>query len=239
MEKIIEVENLSKEYENFRGIRDISFCVKKGEFLGILGVNGSGKSTTIECVLGTKKIDSGTVKLFGMNPTKNRKRVFERVSVQFQEGSYQDKITVEEICKLRASYYKNSKDYNSLLEDVDLSNKKDSIISKLSGGEKQRLFIALSLISNPEIIFLDELTTNLDTQGRRKIWSILDNLKKTGLTVVMVSHFMDEVEVLCDRLLIIENGVTVFYGNKEDALIKSGKNNLEDAYIWYTERMGF
>ena len=137
----------------------------------------------------------------GMNPQKERKKLFERVGVQFQEANYQDKIKVAELCEVTASLYKTSLDYGALLKQFGLSDKLKSLVSELSGGQKQRLFIVLALIPNPEVVFLDELTTGLDTKARRDVWKSLSELKEKGITILLTSHFMDEVEALCDRII--------------------------------------
>ena len=141
----------------------------RGEVFGLLGANGAGKSTAIECILGTRKQDSGTVSILGMNPRTNRKTLFEKVGVQFQESNYQDKITVHELCEETTSLYKSSSNYEDLLKRFDLSDKLKSQVNELSGGQKQRLFIVLTLIPDPEVVFLDELTTGLDARARRAV----------------------------------------------------------------------
>lgn len=202
--EVIKVHNLYKSYGNIQVVKGVSLTVKKGEVFGLLGANGAGKSTTIECILGTKNFDDGEVSILGMNPKKERKRLFQKVGVQFQESNYQDKITVKELCEITEVLYKNPLDCNKLLEQFDLQDKVRNLVSELSGGEKQRLFIILALIPNPEVVFLDELTTGLDVKARRDVWKCLLNLKKQGLTIFLTSHFMDEVEVLCDKICILK-----------------------------------
>lgn len=204
--EVIKVHNLYKSYGDVQVVKDISLTVKKGEVFGLLGANGAGKSTTIECILGTKNFDDGQVSILGMNPKKERKRLFQKVGVQFQESNYQDKITVKELCEITEVLYKNPLDFNKLLEQFHLQDKVRNLVSELSGGEKQRLFIILALIPNPEVVFLDELTTGLDVKSRRDVWKCLLNLKKQGLTIFLTSHFMDEVEVLCDKICILKMG---------------------------------
>lgn len=230
----IKVENLSKAYNGIQAVCNLQFEVKRGEIFGLLGENGAGKSTSIECIIGTKKPDSGTVSILGMNPILQRKQLFERVGVQFQECSYQDKITVSEICEQIQSLYRSITDYKELLSKFGLSDKTKSIVNELSGGQKQRLFIVLALIPNPEVVFLDELTTGLDTKARREAWKYIDNLKTKGLTILLTSHFMDEVKALCNRIGILKKGKLVFCGTIQDAIQNSPCDNLEDAYIWYT-----
>ncbi|AEY68088.1 ABC transporter ATP-binding protein [Clostridium sp. BNL1100] len=233
--ELIKVQNLYKSYGEVEVLKDISLSVKKGEVFGLLGANGAGKSTTIECILGTKKFDSGQVSILGMNPQKERKQLFQKVGVQFQEANYQEKITVKELCEITEVLYKNPLDYNKLLLDFNLQDKIKNPVSELSGGEKQRLFIILGLIPNPEVVFLDELTTGLDVKVRRYVWKCLLNLKKQGLTIFLTSHFMDEVEVLCDKICILKNGVIDFYGTVEEAVAMSPYEKLEDAYLWHVD----
>lgn len=202
---------------------------------GLLGANGAGKSSTIECILGTRKMDSGEVSILGMNPIKERTKVFERVGVQFQESKYQEHVKVEELCEMTASVYRKPQNYENLLNDFGIENKKETYVKELSGGERQRLFIVLALIPDPEVVFLDELTTGLDARARREVWNILMKLKKQGLSILLTSHYMDEVETLCDEILILKKGKTIFHGTVEEAKRESGKNQFEDAYLWYTD----
>ena len=158
MEDVIIVEHLSKSYGNLKAVDDFSFSVRKGTVFGLLGANGAGKSTTIECIIGTKKADNGVVSILEMNPVTNRKDLFEQVSVQFQEAHYQEYIKVGELCEVTASLYKSPADYNRLLLDFGIADKIGTLVKELSGGQKQRLFIVLALIPNPKVVFLDELT---------------------------------------------------------------------------------
>lgn len=231
----IEVKNLTKTYGDKIAVDNLSFHVEKGNVFGLIGANGAGKSTTIECILGTKKLDAGEVSILGMNPIKERTKVYERVGVQFQESKYQDLVKVEELCEMTASVYQAPQNYEDLLTSFGIADKKKSFVKELSGGERQRLFIVLALIPNPELVFLDELTTGLDARARRDVWNILENLKKQGLSILLTSHYMDEIEALCDEILILKKGKTVFHGTVEEAKSESGKENFEDAYLWYTD----
>ena len=235
METTIEVKNLCKSYAHVKVVENVNISICRGEVFGLLGANGAGKSTTIECILGTKKQDSGTVSILGMNPQKERRNLFERVGVQFQEANYQDKIKVAELCEVTASLYKTSLDYRNLLKQFGLSDKLKSLVSALSGGQKQRLFIALALISNPEVVFLDELTTGLDAKARRDVWKILSALKAKEITILITSHYMDEVEALCDKIMILKKGEDIFYGTVKEAIAASPYEKFEDAYLWYSD----
>lgn len=235
METTIEVKKLCKSYNKIKAIENVNISICRGEVFGLLGANGAGKSTTIECVLGTKKQDSGTVSILGMNPQKDRKKLFEKVGVQFQEANYQEKIKVSELCEVTASLYKTSLNYDTLLKQFGLSDKHKSFVSDLSGGQKQRLFIVLALIPNPEVVFLDELTTGLDAKARRDVWKSISDLKEKGLTILLTSHFMDEVEKLCDKIMILKDGKSIFHGTVQEAVAASPYEKFEDAYLWYTD----
>lgn len=235
MEKTIRIENLSKSYNGMPAVNNIGISISQGEVFGLLGANGAGKSTTVECVLGTKKQDRGTISILGLDPRKERKQLFELVGVQFQEANYQDKITVGELCQVTHCLYKNPADYKNLLIRFGLSEKQKNTVGELSGGQKQKLFIVLALISNPKVVFLDELTTGLDARARRDVWKCLLKLKKEGLTIFLTSHFMDEVEVLCDRIGILKRGKLIFTGTVQEAVYESPFDTLEDAYLWYTD----
>lgn len=231
----ITVKNLTKTYGEHVAVDNLSFTVLKGSVFGLLGANGAGKSTSLECILGTKKMDSGEVFILGENPVKNRTSVFEKTGVQFQEAKYQELIKVSELCENTACVYKNAQDYKKLLSDFGIADKADCFVKDLSGGERQRLFIVLALLPNPEVVFLDELTTGLDARSRRDVWKILESLKKRGLSILLTSHFMDEVEALCDEILILKKGKTVFSRTVAQAKSESKKEKFEDAYLWFTE----
>lgn len=235
MKTTIKVEHLKKSYGNELVVNDINISVNKGEVFGLLGANGAGKTTTIECILGIRKPDSGRVEILGMSPIKDRKQLFENVGVQFQESSYQDKILVAELCEETQCLYKSVTDYKVLLKQFGLFDKLKSSISELSGGQKQKLFIVLALIPNPQVVFLDELTTGLDTKARREVWRHLSELKEKGVTIFLTSHFMDEVEALCDKISILKKGKVVFSGTIEEAISSSPYEDFEEVYLWYAE----
>lgn len=234
-EATIEVQDLNKSYHQRKAVESLNVSVFPGEVFGLLGANGAGKSTTIECILGTKKPDRGRISILGMDPGKDRKKVFERVGVQFQEANYQEKITVEELCEVTRSLYETTADYRPILRQFGLSDKLKSKVGELSGGQRQRLFIVLALIPDPEVVFLDELTTGLDPRARRDVWKCLSRMKEKGLTILMTSHFMDEVEALCDRIMILKKGRNIFHGTVQEAIAKSPYEKFEDAYLWYTD----
>ncbi len=231
MQTAVKVERLSKSYGKLLAIDNISLAVKCGTVYGLLGANGAGKSTTMECILGTSTADSGTVTVLGYNPQKDRRKLFQKVGVQFQECDYQPEIRVSELCEETACLYKNPADWKALCTQFGIGDKIDNTVKRLSGGERQRLFIILALIPNPQLVFLDELTTGLDAKARREVWKILADLKSKGLTIFLTSHFMDEVEALCDEIGILKQGKIVFTGTVEQAKETSDCIKFEDAYL--------
>jgi ABC-2 type transport system ATP-binding protein len=235
MNEIISVKQLSKSYGGLTAVQGLDLSVTQGTVFGLLGANGAGKSTTIECMLGTRKFDAGTVSILGMNPLLQRKQLFENVGVQLQEANYQDKVTVAELCEVTQSLYRNAADYGELLKQFGIFDKAKSMVKELSGGQRQKLFIVLALIPQPKVVFLDELTTGLDAKARREVWKILSDLKEKGMTIFLTSHFMDEVEALCDTICILKKGKAVFYGTVEEAVAGSPYDKFEDAYLWYSD----
>ena len=229
----VSVSNLTKSFGGRKVVDALSFTVKKGEAFALLGHNGAGKSTTIDLILGLKAPDEGTVTVLGMNAAKNRKQVFERVGVQLQSTQYQANITVEEACMEYASLYAHPADHHRLLEDFGLGELKKSFVSRLSGGERQKLSVVLALIGNPELVFLDELTTGLDVVARREVWRTLKQLKEQGMTIFLTTHYMEEAEALCDRVCIIRSGKKVVEGTLEEVIAASGKSSLEEAYLCF------
>lgn len=199
---MIEVTNLTVKYKDFTAVDSISFEVKKGEIFGIIGPNGAGKTSTIECLEGLTKLSGGNVVVMGINPI-NRRKLYEHIGVQLQEASFPDSIKVEELCQLFSSFYKNPVNYNALLKRFDLADKKNAYVAKLSGGQRQKISVVVALIANPQIIFLDELTTGLDPQARINMWELIKSLRDEGKTILMTTHFMEEAEYLCDRVCIM------------------------------------
>lgn len=214
-QSIVQVENLNLTYKSLHAVQNVSFSVKPGEILAIIGQNGSGKTSTVECVEGLRKPDSGFIQVFGKNPWQHRSEVYKEMGVQLQEAEYPSKIRVEEQCRLFASFYERPADWNLLLTQMGLDGKRKRPIHKLSGGEKQRLSILLSLMGRPKLLILDELTTGLDPEVRQNMWISFENIRKGGVSIIMVSHYLDEVETLADKILYLEKGRQQFFGTKK------------------------
>lgn len=227
----VSVENLIVRYKNFTAVKNISFEVKEGQILAIIGPNGSGKTSTIECIEGLRKPASGTIKVLGMDPQKHRKEIYKKVGIQLQEAQYQSKIKVHELCDQFSSFYDSPADYKSLLKQFDLEEKSQKYVSTLSGGEKQKLSILLALIPKPRILFLDELTTGLDPEARHDLWNYMKEINAQGITILMISHFMDEVEYLADEVLLLKDGDILETGTVEALRKKSGLSKKAAFYV--------
>ncbi len=212
---IIRVENLNLTYKTLHAVQDVSFSVKSGEILAVIGQNGSGKTSTVECIEGLRKPDSGLIQVFGKNPWLHRREVYKEMGVQLQEAEYPLKIRVEEQCRLFASFYERPADWNLLLAQMGLDEKRKCLVHKLSGGEKQRLSVLLSLMGRPKLLILDELTTGLDPEVRQNMWISFENIRKGGVAIIMVSHYLDEVEALADKILYLEKGKQQFFGTQQ------------------------
>ncbi|MEU4622290.1 ABC transporter ATP-binding protein [Actinoplanes sp. NPDC023801] len=204
---VIEVRNLAKRYGETVAVKDVSFTVEPGEIFGILGPNGAGKTTTVECISGLRTPDSGTITVLGQAAGSPVLR--SRVGVQLQESALQDKLSVREALELYSAFYPAPADWRKLADDLGLTAKLKTRYGKLSGGQKQRLSIALALLGNPEIAILDELTTGLDPQARRDTWELISGIRDRRVTLVLVTHFMEEAERLCDRIAVIDKGEVV------------------------------
>lgn len=235
METCIEVSHLTKIYNRRKVVDDLSLTVQSGEVYGILGHNGAGKTTTVESILGLNVPNQGYAKIWGKDVKKERRFLFERIGVQLQASYYQDHIKVKEVCEETAALYAKPDDYHQLLKQFMLDQLEDQYVEKLSGGEKQKLSIVVALIPQPEILFLDELTTGLDVSARRDVWNILKTLKDRGMTIVLTTHYMEEAEYLCDRILLLKNGKKVIEGTVEEVIKNGSFKNLEEAYLAYME----
>ena len=206
---VVEVIAIRKTYGSTVAVDEVSFDVREGEIFGLIGPNGAGKTTTMECVEGLRAPERGTISVLGLNPVRDVYALQDRIGVQLQEAQLQKRIKVREAVGLWASLYKRPVNGDRLLEQLGLSEKRDAWFMTLSGGQKQRLFIALALINDPELVFLDELTTGLDPQARRAIWDLVRGIRQRGKTVFLTTHLMEEAERLCDRVAIIEHGRVV------------------------------
>ena len=206
---VIEVENLVKTYDDINAVDGVSFSVEEAEIFGIVGPNGAGKTTIVESVEGLRRPDGGSIRVLGLDPIRDRYEITERVGAQLQESRLQDKIKVGEALELYSSFYRDPADWHELLDRLGLQDKVDARYAKLSGGQKQRLAIALALVGSPEIAVLDELTTGLDPQARRSMWDTIEQIRSGGVTVVLVTHFMEEAERLCDRVMVVDHGRSV------------------------------
>lgn len=213
---IVQAEHLNLSYKNIRAVQDVSFSVKAGEVLAVIGANGSGKTSTIECVEGLRKPDSGTVRVFNKDPWTQRRDIYTKIGIQLQETEYPAKIRVEELCRLYAGFYERPADWEGLLSQMNLEEKRKRTVSKLSGGEKQRLSVLLALMGRPKLLILDELTTGLDPEVRQNMWETFRTIRENGVAILLVSHYLDEVEALADRMLYLEKGKQLFFGSQKE-----------------------
>jgi ABC-2 type transport system ATP-binding protein len=203
---VIAVRDLHKAYGGRTVVDGVGFEVADGEIFGILGPNGAGKTTTVECIAGLRRPDGGSISVAGMDPVREDPAFREVLGVQLQESRLPDKQTVAEALRLYSSFYAHPRDWRELAERLGLIEQRNTYFAKLSGGQKQRLSVALALVGNPRVAILDELTTGLDPAARREVWSLLEDLRGTGVTLLLVSHFMEEAERLCDRVVVIDHG---------------------------------
>lgn len=241
-ENILVVKNLLKSYDDRNVVNGISFEVKKGEIFGILGPNGAGKTTTLEMIEALRPIDGGVVTIDGIDVASDPYKIRSIIGVQPQSPAFQDKTKLRELIELFAAAYGERVDTNEFLKDVDLLEKADSYIEHLSGGQKQRFSIAAALVHNPKIFFMDEPTTGLDPQARRNLWDLVEQVRAKGISVILTTHYMDEAEVLCDRIAIMDAGEIIALDTPKklikDLLGRGFKKkqhveqaNLEDVFI--------
>jgi ABC-2 type transport system ATP-binding protein len=247
MKDIVKVQNLTKCYDKKTVVDHISFGVKRGEIFGILGPNGAGKTTTLEMIETIRPIDEGSAIVDGVDVAKDQRRVKRLIGVQPQSPAFQDKSKLKEIIEMFAAAYGEKANYKVLLDDVDLLSRADSYVEKLSGGQKQRLSIAVSLVHNPKVFFMDEPTTGLDPQARRNLWDLVRQVNTKGVTVIITTHYMEEAEILCDRVAIMDNGKIIALDSPKNLikqLLSRGfkkkhfveQANLEDVFIDLTGR---
>jgi len=239
---IVQVSGLKKTYGDKEVVKGISFEVKKGETFGILGPNGAGKTTTLEMIEALRPIDGGSVTLDGIIVSDNPQAVKEIIGIQLQSSAFYDRLTLVEQLQMFASFYGSSINPTELLQEVELADKAKSRVEQMSGGQKQRFSIASALVNKPKVLFLDEPTTGLDPQARRHLWDLIRSIKKKGITVILTTHYLEEAELLCDRVAIMDNGQIIALDSPKNlikALLKRGfkkeqqveQANLEDVFI--------
>lgn len=241
-EIIVRVENLQKKYGDKKAVDGISFDVKRGEIFGILGPNGAGKTTTLEMIETLREIDGGSVTIDGIDVAEHPYKIRGMIGVQPQSPAFQDKTKLTELIEQFASIYGEKVDAKKFLDDVQLGDKADSYVENLSGGQKQRFSITAALVHNPQVFFLDEPTTGLDPQARRNLWELIEDVRKRGISVIMTTHYMDEAEILCDRIAIMDRGKIIALDTPKNLikqLLARGfkkkqhveQANLEDVFI--------
>jgi ABC-2 type transport system ATP-binding protein len=216
MREIVRVEQLSKTYGSVRAVDGLDLTIHEGEIFGMVGPNGAGKTTAIECIEGLRRQDRGLVRVLDLDPQSERGELYERIGMQLQSSSLDPHIRVAEALDLFSSFYQHPAPWRELLDLLGLEDKKNTAFSRLSGGQKQRLLICLALINDPEVVFLDELTTGLDPQARRATWDLVHGIRERGKTVFLTTHFMEEAENLCDRVAVIDHGKIIALGTPRE-----------------------
>jgi ABC-2 type transport system ATP-binding protein len=224
--EVVTVRHLVKRYGHLIAVNDVSFSILEGEIFGIIGPNGAGKTTTVECISGLRAPDAGSISVFGLSPQKDRNKIRALVGVQLQESALPPRLKVGEAVRLFASFYSDPLDPDALLESLGIKQIANSAFKNLSGGQKQRLSIALALVGNPKLAILDELTTGLDPEARHETWSFIEHMRDRGVTVILVTHFMDEAEHLCDRLALINHGTVKALDTPEALAAKAGGSRV-------------
>ena len=230
---VVRIENLKKEYGSTVAVDEVSFTIRKGEIFGIIGANGAGKTTTLEIMMGLRKPDSGKVEIIGVDVMKHPEKIKQRIGIQLQQTSLYDRIKVNEALDLFGSYYKKTRDKEEIIQKLGLKPYLNKYVKKLSGGWQQRIALALALINDPEIIFLDEPTTGLDPQARRDLWKIIIDMKGEGKSIVLSTHYMDEVHRYCNRVAVLKNGALVACEEPNSLINKLDKSEgtMDDVYI--------
>jgi ABC-2 type transport system ATP-binding protein len=222
MDSVIEVNNLRKRYGSYVAIEDVSFEVRRGEIFGLLGRNGAGKTTTVECLQGLRRADGGRVRVLGLDPQRQTQQLRRRIGCQLQEAALPDRLRVWEALDLFASLAPSGTDWRLLMGRWGLHAKRKASFANLSGGQRQRLFVALALVNDPEVVFLDELTQGLDPAARRVAWELIRAIRERGATVVLVTHYMDEAEQLCDRIAVVDGGRVIATDTPQGLIARFG-----------------
>lgn len=228
---IIQVNHLSVKYRDIIAVDDVSFEVWENEIFGMIGPNGAGKTSLVEAIEGLRDTSLGEISILEMNPKADRIKLYNQIGVQLQQTSYPDQAKVEDICKLFSSFYDNPVPYDRLLSNMRLDRQRKTYINKLSGGEKQKLSILLSLLGSPKIVFWDELTTGLDPLARHEVWDMIRKYKRDGLTIVLITHFMDEIENLCDRVALMKAGKMIYIGTPKEVIENFQAKNLDEVFL--------
>lgn len=228
---IIQVNHLSVKYRDIIAVDDVSFEVWENEIFGMIGPNGAGKTSLVEAIEGLRDTSLGEISISGMDPKADRIKLYNQIGVQLQQTSYPDQAKVEDICKLFSSFYDNPVPYDRLLSDMRLDRQRKTYINKLSGGEKQKLSILLSLLGSPKIVFWDELTTGLDPLARHEVWDMIRKYKRDGLTIVLITHFMDKIENLCDRVALMKAGKMIYIGTPKEVIENFQAKNLDEVFL--------
>lgn len=230
----VAVEQVRKRYRSTQAVDGISLTVARGETVGILGANGAGKTTLVEMIAGLRTPDTGSVQVLGLHPARDRARLRQVLGVQLQDAYLHHALTARELVELYRSFYPHPRGTEETLDLVELGGHRDTQFEKLSGGQKQRLSVALALVGRPRMVILDELTTGMDPRARRRMWRAIEALKADGVTILIVSHAMDEVERLCDRLLLLQDGQVLAEGTPAEVTAQAQAANLEDAFVALT-----
>lgn len=235
---VIEVEHLYKYYRDRVAVHDVSFAVEAGEIFGILGPNGAGKTTTVECIAGLRRPDGGQVRVLGYDPQRDRAILRRLLGVQLQASGLPGQITVAEALDLYSSFYANPLDWEQLMTTLELASQGHAAVRTLSGGQRQRLSLALALVGNPRVAVLDELTTGLDPQARRTVWQLISAMRSSGTTILLITHSMEEADLLCDRLAVIDAGSIVARGTPAEIVAQAGPaiTTLDAAFGALTRR---
>jgi ABC-2 type transport system ATP-binding protein len=238
MTTVVEAHRLRKAYGQFTAVEDVSFSVEEGEIFGILGPNGAGKTTTVECLQGLRRADGGQLSVLGHNPLTDAKALRRLIGSQLQESALPDRLKVWEALQLFSSFVPGGPPWEDVLDQWGLSPKRDAAFGNLSGGQQQRLFIALALVNDPRLVFLDEMTTGLDPLSRRSTWDLIRQIRSQGTTVVLVTHFMDEAEHLCDRIAVIDDKTVAAIGTPQGLIARYG-GAAEVTFTIGTADLGF
>ncbi len=219
---VVALDNLRKSYGDLRAVDGVSFEVRRGEIFGMVGPNGAGKTTTIECLEGLRQPSEGSARVLDLDPQRDGFELRERIGVQLQQSALPDRLKVREVLDLFTAFYRHPVDWRPILDELGLGEKAGAPFAKLSGGQKQRLFIALALVNDPEIVFLDELTTGLDPQARRAMWDLVKSIRERGKTVFLTTHYMEEAEELCDRVAVMDHGRIVALDTPQNLIASLG-----------------